>query len=130
MNSLIEKILLEQFPIKYNTKLNFVHLEKNKYVFKDIIFLAYIEDNDIILKENIYGDKYTLNEFYNQFCIEERKENMCNFIYTKKIRQKYIKIKSNDEKENNNEKKIAKNENNTTMDTDFIQGNEISEEKI
>ena len=130
LNSLIEKILLEQFPIKYNTKLNFVHLEKNKYVFKDIIFLAYIEDNDIILKENIYGDKYTLNEFYNQFCIEERKENMCNFIYTKKIRQKYIKIKSYDEKENNNEKKIAKNENNTTMDTDFIQGNEISEEKI
>ena len=55
---------------------------------------------------------------------------MCNFIYTKKIRQKYIKIKSYNEKENNNEKKIAKNENNTTMDTDFIQGNEISEEKI
>ena len=130
LNSLIEKILLEQFPIKYNTNLNFVHLEKNKYVFKDIIFSAYIEDNDIILKEDLHGYKYTLNEFYNQFCIEERKGSISNYIYTKKIRQKYIKIKSYDEKEINNEKKLTKNENNTTMDTDFIQGNEISEEKI
>jgi hypothetical protein len=130
LNSLIEKILIEQFPISYKTNLSFVHLEKNKYSFKDIIFFAYIENNDIILKDDIYGYTYTLSEFYNKFCIEDRKGNMGNFIYTKKIRQKYIRLKSYDEKEINNEKKLIRNENNTTMDTDFIQGNEISEEKI
>ena len=126
LNSLIEKILIEQFPENYDTKERFVHIDKNKYFFKNKIFFAYIEDNDIILKEDEYGYKYTLNEFYNQFCNEERKENMCNFIYTKKIRQKYIKLKSYDEKEINNEKKLAKNENNTTMDTDLIQQSTIS----
>ena len=130
LNSLIEKILIEQFPITYNTKLSFVHLEKNKYSFKDIIFFAYIENNDIILKDDIYGFTYTLSEFYNKFCIEDKRGNMGNFIYTKKIRQKYIRLKSYDEKEINNEKKLIRNENNTTMDTDFIQGNEITEEKI
>ena len=126
LNSLIEKILIEQFPENYGTKERFVHIDKNKYFFKNKIFFAYIEDNDIILKEDEYGYKYTLNEFYNQFCFEDKKENKSNFIYTKKIRQKYIKIKSYDEKEINNDKKMSKNENNTTMDTDFIQQSTIS----
>ena len=126
LNSLIEKILIEQFPENYDTKERFVHIDKNKYFFKNKIFFAYIEDNDIILKEDEYGYKYTLNEFYNQFCLEDKKENKSNFIYTKKIRQKYIKIKSYDEKEINNDKKMSKNENNTTMDTDFIQQSTIS----
>ena len=126
LNSLIEKILIEQFPENYDTKERFVHIDKNKYFFKNKIFFAYIEDNDIILKEDEYGYKYTLNEFYNQFCFEDKKENKSNFIYTKKIRQKYIKIKSYDEKEINNDKKMSKNENNTTMDTDFIQQSTIS----
>ena len=38
----------------------------------------------------------------------------------------YIKIKSFDEKEINNDKKMSKNENNTTIDTDFIQQSTIS----
>ena len=126
LNSLIEKILIEQFPENYDTKERFVHIDKNKYFFKNKIFFAYIEDNDIILKEDEYGYKYTLDEFYNQFCFEDKKENKSNFIYTKKIRQKYIKIKSYDEKEINNDKKMSKNENNTTMDTDFIQQSTIS----
>ena len=126
LNSLIEKILIEQFPENYDTKERFVHIDKNKYFFKNKIFFAYIEDNDIILKEDEYGYKYTLNEFYNQFCFEDKKENKSNFIYTKKIRQKYIKIKIYDEKEINNDKKTSKNENNTTMDTDFIQQSTIS----
>ena len=135
LNNLIEKILIEQFPENYKTSSKFVHLEKNKFQFKNNIFFAYIEDNDVILKDEYNGYKYTLNEFYDKFCAEEKKENKLNFIYTKKIRQKYIRIKSYDEKENINDKKI-KNENSTTMDTDFIQqsmiskGNEVSEEKI
>ena len=81
------------------------------------------------------NNKYNLKEFCNLFCIEDKNEIKRNYIYTKKIRQKYIKIKSYEEKESNTEKKM-RNENNTTMDTDFIQqsmiskGNEISEEKI
>ena len=135
LNNLIEKILIEQFPENYKTSLEFIHLEKNKYQFQTNIFFAYIEDNDVILKEEYNGYKYTLNEFYDKFCAEEKKENKLNFIYTKKIRQKYIRIKSYDEKENIIDKKI-KNENSTTMDTDIIQqsmiskGNEISEDKI
>ena len=133
LNNLINKILIEQFPENYNTEYKFVNLEQNKYKFKDKIFFAYIKDNDVLLKEDNYEDnKYRLNEFYNKFCVENKNESQSNFIYTKKIRQKYIKIKSYDGKEISTDKKI-RNENNTTMDTDFIQqsmiskGNEIVE---
>ena len=47
----------------------------------------------------------------------KKKENKVNFIYTKKIRQKYIKLKSNDKDEQSIEKKI-KNENSTTIETE------------
>ena len=132
LNNLIEKILIEQFPQIYNTNSKFVHLEKNKYVFNDKILFAYIENNDVILKDIAYDKKYNLNEFYNTYCLKDKKTN---FIYTKKIRQKYIKIKSYEDKEIYTDKRI-KNENSTTMDTDFVQqsiiskGNEIIEEKI
>ena len=135
LNNLIEKILIEQFPEKYNTELRFVLLEQNKYLFNNNIFLAYIENNDIILKDEYNENKYSLDDFYNNFCKEDKIEYKNNFIYTKKIRQKYIKIKSYEDNESNTDKKM-RNENNTTMDTDFIQqsiiskGNEISEEKI
>ena len=59
----------------------------------------------------------TLNEFYKKYCLPEKKENKVNFIYTKKIRQKYIKLKSNDKDEQSIEKKI-KNENSTTIETE------------
>ena len=135
LNDLISTILIEQFPKKYKAEEKFIYLEKNKYMFKDKFFFAFIENNDVILKEENNNKKYTLDNFYNNFCYEDRKNNSCNFIYTKKIRQKYIKIKGYEEKETNTDKKI-KNENSTTMDTDFIQqsmiskGNEMSEEKI
>ena len=134
-NNFIENILIEQFPKKYNTDSKFILLEKNKYLFKDKIFLAFIENNDVILTDEIQNNIYNLNEFYNTFCNQDKIENKRKYIYTKKIRQKYIKIKSYEDKESNTDKKM-KNENNTTMDTDFIQqsmiskGNEISEEKI
>ena len=134
-NNFIENILIEQFPKKYNTDSKFILLEKNKYLFKDKIFLAFIENNDLILTDEIQNNIYNLNEFYNIFCNQDKIENKRKYIYTKKIRQKYIKIKSYEDKESNTDKKM-KNENNTTMDTDFIQqsmiskGNEISEEKI
>jgi len=134
-NNFIENILIEQFPKKYNTDSKFILLEKNKYLFKDKIFLAFIENNEIILTDEIQNNIYNLNEFYNTFCNQDKIENKRKYIYTKKIRQKYIKIKSYEDKESNTDKKM-KNENNTTMDTDFIQqsmiskGNEISEEKI
>ena len=134
-NKFINKILIEDFPEKYETELKFIHLEKNKYKFNDTIFHAYIEDNDVILKDDNFNNKYSLNEFYNIFCSKDKIGNKNNFIYTKKIRQRYIKIKSYEDIDQNTEKKM-RNENSTTMDTEFIQqsmisrGNEISEEKI
>ena len=120
LNNLIKKILIEQFPENYKTNIRFNYIDKNKYSFGNKIFLSYIENNDIVLKEEINGNtiiniKYTLNEFYRKYCIEEKKEkeNKQNFVYTKKIRQKYIKIKNND-KEQSIEKK-PKNENSTTI---------------
>ena len=43
----------------------------------------------------------------------KKKENKSSFVYTKKIKQKFIKIKSG-EKENSSDKK-PKNENSTTI---------------
>ena len=134
-NNFINKILIEDFPEKYETELKFIHLEKNKYKFNDTIFYAYIEDNNVILKDDNFNKKYSLNEFYNIICSKDKIGNKSNFIYTKKIRQRYIKIKSYEDIDQNTEKKM-RNENSTTMDTEFIQqsmisrGNEISEEKI
>ena len=137
LNNLIQKILIEQFPENYKTNINFIHQEKNKYIFKNKIFYAYIEDNDVVLKEEINGiindNKFTLNEFYQNYCIPKNNINN-NFIYTKKIRQKYIKLKYNDN-EQSLEKKL-KNENSTTIETEQKQNttiskiNEIIDEKI
>ena len=133
LNNLIKKILIEQFPENYKTNKKFIYIDKNKYSFENKIFLGYIENNDVVLKEessenNNDNNKYTLNDFYNKYCIEEKKENnnsKSNFVYTKKIRQKYIKIKNND-KEQSIEKK-AKNENSTTIsDIEKKQQNSIS----
>ena len=114
-NNLIKKILIEQFPENYKTNMKFNYIEKNKYSFGNKIFLGYIENNDVVLKEEINENKnsmnnYTLNEFYHKFCYEEKR----NFVYTKKIKQKYIKIKNNNDKEQSLEKK-PKNENSTTI---------------
>ena len=98
LNNLIKKILIEQFPEKYETNIGFTYLEKNKYMFNNKIFHAYIKNNDIILKEEIKGiisnNKLTLNEFYKKYCNQEKIGNNNNFVYTKKIKQKYIKIKT------------------------------------
>ena len=115
LNNLIKKILIEQFPENYKTNMRFNHIEKNKYSFGNKIFLGYIDNNDVVLKEeineNIISDnKYTLNEFYHKYCFEGKKK----FVYTKKIRQKYIKIKNNNDKEQSLDKK-PKNENSTTI---------------
>ena len=136
LNNLIEKILIEQFPENYETNTKFIHQEKNKYIFKDKIFHAYIEDNDVILKEEINGaidnNKYTLNEFYQKFCQVEKNADRPNFVYTKKIRQKYIKIKAEKEqkeKELSTEKKL-KNENSTTIETEQKQNTSINNSKV
>ena len=115
LNNLIRKILIEQFPQNYNTNNKFIYQEKNKYSFGNKTFIAFIEHNDVVLKEEFDDDKnkYTLNEFYLKYCTMEKKENKSNFVYTKKIKQKYIKIKNND-KEQSLEKK-PKNENSTTI---------------
>ena len=133
LNNLIEKILIEQFPENYKTNLRFIYQEKNKYCFKNNIFYAYIEDNDVVLKEEIDGiinnNKLTLNEFYQKYCVDKNN----NFVYTKKVRQKYIKLKTNDEQ--SVEKKI-KNENSTTIETEQkisisnSKINEINDEKL
>ncbi len=147
LNNLIKKILIDQFPEKYKTNLKFKYIERNKYSFGNKTFLVFIQNDDIVLKEeienNIINEKLTLKEFYNKYCGEEKKEKKSNFIYTKKIRQKYIKIKN--EKKENNEKndkeqsmeKKSKNENSTTIsDNDKIQQsilsklNEMGEMKI
>ena len=116
LNNLIKKILIEQFPQNYKTNKNFIHLDKNRYSFENKIFLGYIENNDIVLREeinenNISNNKYSLNEFYNKYCSIDKKEKKRNFIYTKKIRQKYIKIRYNDKVQNIDKK----NENSTTI---------------
>ena len=120
LNNLIKTILIEQFPEKYKIGIKFVHIEKNKYNFKNMIFHAYIEDNDVILKEEINGivdnNKFTLSEFYKKYLVSDKNGNKNNFVYTKKIKQKYIKLK-NIEKDQSFEPKI-KNENSTSIDTD------------
>ena len=120
LNNLIEKILIEQFPENYKTNIKFIHQDKNKYIFNNKIFYGYIENNDVVLKEEINGiidnNKYTLNEFYQKYCIQDKNEDKYNFIYMKKIRQKYIKIKNNEDE--STEKKL-KNENSTTIDTEI-----------
>ena len=113
LNNLIKKILLEEFPVKYKTNMRFNYLDKNKYSFGNNIFFGFIENNDIILKDDNNNNKYSLNEFYQSFCLSDKKENKSNFVYTKKIRQKYIKMKSND-KELSLDKK-PKNESSTTF---------------
>ena len=119
LNNLIEKILIDQFPENYKTNMKFVHQYKNKYTFNSKVFHAYIENNDVVLKEEIDGiidnNKYTLNEFLKKYCIQEKRMGKSNFIYTKKVRQKYIKIKYNEDQ--SMEKKL-KNENSTTIDTE------------
>ena len=115
LNNLIRKILIEQFPQNYNTNNKFIYQEKNRYSFGNKTFIAFIEHNDVVLKEEFDEDnnKYTLNDFYLKFCSTDKKENKPNFVYTKKIKQKYIKLKNND-KEQSLEKK-PKNENSTTI---------------
>ena len=122
--NIIEKILIEQFPQNYKTNLKFIHQDNNRYLFGNKIFLAFIEDNDVLLKEeksdkvsDVNNPKLNLKEFYKKYCLNDNKENKSNFIYTKKIKQKYIKIKSNDKDEQSLEKKI-KNENSTTIETE------------
>ena len=132
LNNLIKKILIDQFPENYKTNKKFRHIEKNKYAFGNKIFLGFIEKNDVVLKEeinenNISIEKLTLNEFFDKFCKEEKLEKKSNFIYTKKIRQKYIKIKNEkNDKEQSLERK-PKNENSTTIsDNDKIQQSILS----
>ena len=125
--NLIKKILIEQFPENYKTNLKFFYQEKNKYKFGDKIFYAYIKDNDVILNEeiddnNISKDSLTLNDFYKKYCLPSKKKN---YVYTKKIKQKYIKIKNYDRDEQSTEKKI-KNENSTTIETEIKQYSMIS----
>ena len=124
LNNLINRILIDQFPENYKTNMKFIHQDNNRYLFENKIFLAFIKDNDVVLKEEINDEEdnmnngmLTLNEFYKKYCLPEKKENKVNFIYTKKIRQKYIKLKSNDKDEQSIEKKI-KNENSTTIETE------------
>ena len=126
-SNLIKKILIEQFPENYKTNLKFFYQEKNKYKFGDKIFYAYIKDNDVILNEeiddnNISKDSLTLNDFYKKYCLPSKKKN---YVYTKKIKQKYIKIKNYDRDEQSTEKKI-KNENSTTIETEIKQYSMIS----
>ena len=120
LNNIIEKILIEKFPENYNTNMKFMREEKNKYLFNNKIFYAFIENNDVILKEEINGiidnNKFTLSEFYERYCSTEKNRNISNFVYTKKIRQKYVKIKNNDT-EQSSEKKL-RNENSTTIETE------------
>ena len=122
LNNLIRKILIEQFPQNYNTNNKFLYQEKNKYSFGNKTFIAFIEHNDVVLKEEFDNEnnKYTLNEFYLKFCSMDKKENKSNFVYTKKIKQKYIKLKNND-KEQSLEKK-PKNENSKTI-SENVQSN-------
>lgn len=126
-SNLIKKILIEQFPENYKTNLKFFYQEKNKYKFGDKIFYAFIKDNDVILNEeiddnNISKDSLTLNDFYKKYCLPSKKKN---YVYTKKIKQKYIKIKNYDRDEQSTEKKI-KNENSTTIETEIKQYSMIS----
>ena len=120
LNNLIKKILIEQFPKNYNTNISFTHQEKNKYLFKNKIFYAYIENNDVVLKEETNGtistNKLTLNEIYELYCNSEIDLNKSNYVYTKKIRQKYIKIKTSDTEQSTEQK--LKNENSTTIETE------------
>ena len=120
LNYLINKILIEEFPQNYKTNLRFIHQNKNKYLFKDKIFYAFIENNNLVLKEEINNiidnNKLTLNEIYQRYCLNDKKIEKPIFIYTKKIRQKYIKLKNNDI-EISLEKQL-KNENSTTIETE------------
>jgi len=131
LNNLIEKILIEEFPENYKTNLKFIHQEKNKYIFGNKIFYAFIKDNDVMLKEvindnNISEHNLSLNDFYKKYCVPELKKNKSNYVYTKKIKQKYIKIKGSGDKDDQSLEKKFKNENSTTIETDIKQYSIIS----
>ena len=63
-----------------------------------------------------------MNDFYKKYCLPPKRKN---YVYTKKIKQKYIKIKNCDRDEQSKEKKI-KNENSTTIETEIKQYSMIS----
>ena len=131
LNNLIEKILIEEFPENYKTNLKFIHQGQNKYIFGNKIFHAFIKDNDVMLKEvvndnNISECNLSLNDFYKKYCLPEIKKNRSNYVYTKKIKQKYIKIKGSGDKDDQSLEKKFKNENSTTIETDIKQYSMIS----
>ena len=131
LNNLIEKILIEEFPENYKTNLKFIHQGKNRYIFGNKIFKAFIKNNDVMLKEivndnNISECNLSLNDFYKKYCLPEIRKNKSNYIYTKKIKQKYIKIKGSVDKDDQSLEKKIKNENSTTIETDIRQYSMIS----
>ena len=131
LNNLIEKILIEEFPENYKTNLKFIHQGKNRYIFGNKIFKAFIKNNDVMLKEivndnNISECNLSLNDFYKKYCLSEIRKNKSNYIYTKKIKQKYIKIKGSVDKDDQSLEKKIKNENSTTIETDIRQYSMIS----
>ena len=131
LNNLIEKILIEEFPENYKTNLKFIHQGKNRYIFGNKIFKAFIKNNDVMLKEivndnNISECNLSLNDFYKKYCLPEIRKNKSNYIYTKKIKQKYIKIKGIGDKDDQSLEKKFKNENSTTIETDIKQYSMIS----
>ena len=131
LNNLIEKILIEEFPENYKTNLKFIHQGKNRYIFGNKIFKAFIKNNDVMLKEivndnNICEYNLSLNDFYKKYCLPEIRKNKSNYIYTKKIKQKYIKIKGSVDKDDQSLEKKIKNENSTTIETDIRQYSMIS----
>ena len=131
LNNLIEKILIEEFPENYKTNLKFIHQGQNKYIFGNKIFHAFIKDNDVMLKElvndnNISECNLSLNDFYKKYCLPGLKNNKSNYVYTKKIKQKYIKIKGIGDKDDQSLEKKFKNENSTTIETDIKQSSMIS----
>ena len=131
LNNLIEKILIEEFPENYKTNLKFIHKGKNRYIFGNKIFKAFIKNNDVMLKEivndnNISECNLSLNDFYKKYCLPEIRKNKSNYIYTKKIKQKYIKIKGSVDKDDQSLEKKIKNENSTTIETDIRQYSMIS----
>lgn len=113
INNLIKKMIIE-FPEKLHQNLKFINKVDNKYSLGNKIFSDDIENNGIIIKEeNDKNKKLALNELYHKYCIQEKKGSKINLVYTKKLRQKYIKMQNYD-KELSIERK-TKNENSTTM---------------
>ena len=77
--NIIDKILIEDFPIKYNkiTNKKFEKKNSNEYLFDGIKVLAFYKNEDVFLKvenDNDNNKEYSFNDFISKYIINKNKK--------------------------------------------------------